>query len=268
MINTYQGAAKAILDRAYSRSGIPANHNITQTRIDQEREELSIYDYVCAPSPLVETSLREADVAAERVIPTSFGWSPRRFEASGSHTSPVNCGPRNFIRALFVGSVSVRKGIPELLRAWSASKIKGELVLVGNVESAIQPLVDQAVEGGSVKVVPFTPHVGAYYRSCDMFVFPTVEEGAPQVIFEAAGCGLPIITTPMGAARLVRGGSNGIVVPEGNVDELAAAITALAENPDLRRQFSARVRNDACEFTYDRLGRDRAEHFIARINNR
>ena len=63
-----------------------------------------------------------------------------------------------------------------------------------------------------------------------MFVFPTLEEGDPQVTYEAAGCGLPILTTPMGAGRLIEDESNGLIVKPCDVDALAEALWRLVNS--------------------------------------
>ena len=196
MINTFRGTARIILEEAYDRLGLKPDHNITDESVECEREELALYDYVCASNPMVEASLLEAGIERTRIIPSSFGWSPARFAASPSeHTR--NSG----FRALFVGSICVRKGVPQLLAAWEKSGVKGELLLVGSVENAIKPLLKSYSENHSIRFLEFLADVGSLYRSADIFVFPTLEEGGPQVTYEAAGCGLPIVTTPMGAAR-------------------------------------------------------------------
>jgi glycosyltransferase involved in cell wall biosynthesis len=125
---------------------------------------------------------------------------------------------------LFVGTIGVGKGIPELLKAWERSNVAGELVLVGSVEPVLVPLVRKAVEKGRVRHVEFTSDVAEYYRTSDMFVFPTHTEGGPQATLEAGCCGLPVITTSMGASRLVKHEINGIVVPEGDSSRLCDAI--------------------------------------------
>ena len=58
-------------------------------------------------------------------------------------------------------------------------------------------------------VIDFVADVRALYRTADVFVFPSLEEGGPQVTYEACGCGLPVITTPMGAAESARQNQEG-----------------------------------------------------------
>ena len=167
-----------------------------------------------------------------------------------------------------MGSLSVRKGIPELVEAWRTLATNAVLTLVGNVEPALEPMISAAAAAGTIEVLPFTRDIGALYRRHDVFVFPTLEEGGPQVTIEAGGCGLPVITTPMGAARLVRNGVNGIVVPAGAVEPLRDAIATLAENAPLRQQYGRRIIVDAQAFTYDKLGAQRAAACLAGLERR
>jgi glycosyltransferase involved in cell wall biosynthesis len=109
-----------------------------------------------------------------------------------------------------------------------------------------------------VRLMPFTANLGDLYRSCDAFVFPTLEEGGPQVTLEAGGCGVPVITTPMGASRMVDDGRNGLVVPPGDVASLAAALVHLSADAALRQRFARQIAIDAQAFAYDRVSIARA----------
>jgi glycosyltransferase involved in cell wall biosynthesis len=257
MINTFQGAAKRILDDAYSKLSIPTGCSITWQEIERETDELAAYDYVFAPAPGVEHSLREAGVAADRIVSTSFGWSPSRF--TEFDREPPSRRP---LRFLFVGLVGVRKGIPALLEAWKKARIEGELVIVGDVEAAIQTRVDRAVKEGSVRHVTFTDDVGAFYRNSDVFVFPTLEEGCPQVTMEAGGCGLPVITTEMGAGHLVKDKINGLIVEADNVGQLIQALQRMARDAALRTAFAERIERDAAEFAYDKVSEVHARTIV------
>ena len=66
--------------------------------------------------------------------------------------------------------------------------------------------------------------------------------------------GLPVIATDaVGAVAggLVRDGHNGLVVPAGDRDALAGAISRLAAEPELRAQFGEAGAQDVRAFTYD-----------------
>lgn len=267
MINTAQASAKPLLDAAYARLGLPPTHTITAAAVDDEIEELALYDLICASNAPCEVSLNQIGIPSDRILSTSFGWSPSRYGLGlGLERKKVaTTGP---IKFLFAGSISVRKGVPALLEAWAKVAMDAELTLVGSVEPALEPLLSSAMANGSVRVLPFTKDIGALYKSHDVFVFPTIEEGGPQVTIEAGGCGLPVITTPMGAARLVKDGVNGIIVPPDAVEPLSAAIASLARDRALRMRYSRRIAQDALAFDYAKLGADRAWGFVEKLERR
>ena len=256
MINSFTGTAKRVLDAEYRRIGFEPQHGISAAYVVEEQEELAAHDYVLASNPLVEASLTEAGVAPDRILPTSFGWSPERYPETAPRTATR---PRTDVEALYVGTICVRKGAHLLLDAWETSGLSGTLTLAGDIEPVLAPRVDRAVASGRVRHLPYVADTNALYRSADFFVFPTFEEGGPQVTYEAAGCGLPIVTTPAGAARLIVDGENGYIVSPGSVEGLVAAMTRLAADPVSRRRLGAAAAAGARRFDYSIVGRERAD---------
>lgn len=256
MINSFRGSAKRVLDAEYRRIGLEPQHGISSASVAEEEEELAEYDYVLASNPLVEASLVEAGITPDRIIPTSFGWSPERYPETAPDTA---AGARTGLEALYVGTICVRKGAHLLLDAWEVSRLSGTLTLAGDIEPILAPQVSRAVGSGRVRHLPYVADTNRLYRSADFFVFPTFEEGGPQVTYEAAGCGLPIVTTPAGAARLVVDGENGHIVSSGSVEALVAAMTRLAADPDSRRRLGAAAAAGARRFDYRIVGRQRAD---------
>lgn len=253
MINAPCALAKRILDAAYERRGLAATHPVTQAAVDHETMELHEYDYVFASNPEVEKELRASGASDDRVLPAAFGWRPERFAAAAAPRTEGR------VRATFVGTLCVRKGVLDLMDAWREADVDGELVLAGAIEPQIEGRLRARFQPGRVTYGGFVDDPGTLYRSSDMFVFPTYEEGGPQVTYEAAGCGLPVITTPMGAARLVEHGKTGMIVPAGDVPALAQAIRAMARDPDARARMAAASRAAAARFTFERVGGRRGE---------
>ena len=81
-------------------------------------------------------------------------------------------------------------------------------------------------------------------------------EGLPMVLLEAAACGRPIVTTDIPGCRdVVQHGRNGYLVPPHDVEALASAIVALADNPPLRASMSsAGRRRMEAEFNHEQIG--------------
>lgn len=253
MINSACATARPLLDAAYERLGLPATHPVTAEAVAGESAELRLVDYAFASNPEVERSLLDVGMRPEQILPTTFGWEPRKYDPA---LRDRRLRDEPGLRALFLGRVGVRKGVPELLDAWGAAQVPGELVVAGPIDSEIAPLIARA--GTGVRVVGPVSDPTPLYAAADVFVFPTLEEGGPQVTYEAAGCGLPVITTPMGAARLIETGRNGVVVPPASPGALADALRLLAA-PERRRGLGDTARTDAARFTYRRVGARRAE---------
>lgn len=262
MINSPLATAKPILDDAYSSAGLEPSHGITQAMVEHETTELSLYDYVFSSNAEVDAALRAIGIAEERILSSSFGWTEARLPRFGS---PAGSGDEVGFRAIFVGLMNVRKGIPTLLEAWDIAGIDGELVLAGVPEECLKPLIDKVCQGKRVRHLGHVSDVASMYRSSDVFVFPTYEEGGPQVTYEAAACGLPIITTPMGAARLVEDGRTGLIVPSGDAPALAAAMQCLALDENLRRHLSIEASRKIGRFEYRAVGAERARMLLTSL---
>ncbi|MEG0775051.1 glycosyltransferase family 4 protein [Clostridium sp.] len=85
-------------------------------------------------------------------------------------------------------------------------------------------------------------HVIDEMLKSDVFLFPSHTEGFPNVISEAMACGLPIISTPVGAIPDMLENRGGIVVPVNDLNKFIDAMNKL-QNKSLRRQMSCWNKN-------------------------
>lgn len=109
------------------------------------------------------------------------------------------------IMLLFVGQLIPRKGVKELLEAWSEFKnsnfcnIKDcTLVYVGHGQ--MEDELRKTVVDDSIPDVVFTggieyDNIAKYYKAADCFIIPTLEDNWSLVVPEAMACGLPIATS-------------------------------------------------------------------------
>ncbi|MDJ0304954.1 glycosyltransferase family 4 protein [Dehalobacter sp.] len=90
----------------------------------------------------------------------------------------------------------------------------------------------------------------------DLFLFPSFREGFPNAVMEAMAVGLPIVATDAGAIPDMIGQEGGIIVKQGDVEEVVAAIQMLVHDSNKRQQMSnynkMKVRND---YMYDAVTR-------------
>jgi glycosyltransferase involved in cell wall biosynthesis len=213
-----------------------------------------------APQAVDNAFWSAADVAAPR-------WSP-----GGSGTRDGDGGGRSdrleqaTVKFLFVGRPAREKGLRVLTEAWRTTGLRAPsaaLVLVG--VGSNPPWVPaggaaEDVQNGILWMDPVPPvELRSIYAACDVLVVPSIatptfREPWGLVINEALNRGLPVIATDaVGAVAggLVRDGHNGLVVPAGERDALAAAINRLAAEPELRAQFGEAGAQDIRAYTYD-----------------
>jgi glycosyltransferase involved in cell wall biosynthesis len=262
-INCHTGTAKRILDDAYARLGLPPAHGITERQAREETDELRLADAVFAPSPLVAESLVEHGLPRSAILECTYGWNPARFEGTARALPPDDRD--GALTVLFVGRVCVRKGAHLLLEAWAKSRLRGRLVFAGQVEPALAEACADHLSRPDVIRLGHLSDAGAAYRSADVFAFPTLEEGSPLVAYEALGCGLPAVVSPMGAGSVIRDGVEGLVIEPYAVDAWADALNRLARDRDLRRQLSEGARLRAAEFTWSKAGARRRELLLSAV---
>ena len=100
----------------------------------------------------------------------------------------------------------------------------------------------EAEAGPNVRFLGWRDDVETVYAAADLAMLTSDNEGMPVTLVEAALAGLPAVTTDVGSAgEVVADGVTGTVVPT-DVDALAAAVQALLDADDVRRQQGAAAR--------------------------
>ena len=263
MINCHRGTAKIILDDAYKRLGLVPQHGITEESVTVEQKALEAVDYIFCSNSMVESSLLENHVHDDKLLKASYGWDPARFSGSEKLLAPSEG-----MTAVFAGRICVRKGAHLLLDYWAQSGVKGRLVMAGQLEPAIKAKCANLLRREDVIVRDYTPNAGALYRSADIFVFPSLEEGGPQVTYEACGCGLPVITTPMGAGRVVRHDREGFVIDPYDKLGWISAIRKLADDINVRRNMANAAIERARNFIWSEVAGRRRRQVLDVLSNR
>jgi glycosyltransferase involved in cell wall biosynthesis len=202
-------------------------------------------DLILVPSEHIATMLTRHGTSRDKIQVVPYAADIRRFcpQAAKSHGAACTF--------LFAGGITQRKGIKYLLEAWRrVRRPEWRLQLLGALPRNLGPLRGYL---GEVEHLGRVAHadVPARMAAADVFVFPSLFEGSAVVTYEALACGLPSIVTP-NAGSVVRDGAEGIVVPAGDVERLAAAIERLGSDPELRAAMALAARRRAEEFTWRR----------------
>ncbi len=90
--------------------------------------------------------------------------------------------------------------------------------------------------------------VERWYPAMDVKLITSVSrsEGVATTALEAMACGVPVVTTRVGAlAEVVEEGVTGFVVPAYDDEAIASAVLRLAKDPAMRRQMGAEGRQRA-----------------------
>lgn len=149
---------------------------------------------------------------------------------------------------LFAGEFIARKGMDALLEAAHVLKSQGlnrfSIALIGGgpLFEKIQKLASDLGLSEHIVLERAVPYhrMGAYYRACDVFVFPTREDIWGMVALEAMAFGKPIICSRhAGARELVREGENGYIVEPADATELADRMARFIRNPELIARFAS-----------------------------
>ncbi|HET6384441.1 MAG TPA: glycosyltransferase family 4 protein [Armatimonadota bacterium] len=176
--------------------------------------------------------------------------------------SPGNTGPPAL---LFIGRLVPKKGIDALIRACARLRDRGvafecEILGDGPDRTALENLIRNLALEDRVFMRGACDEVGALaaYRRAALFVLPCRvaadgdQDGLPNVLVEALACGVPVVTTPVGAiTELISHGETGRLVPPDDPESLADEIGRLLNRPEERRSL-ARVGRDRVERQFNR----------------
>ena len=165
------------------------------------------------------------------------------------------------LNLLFVGRFEERKGLIDLLKAYHRlrkRKVDARLLVVGDGPKRREYRRFVGLRG--IRDVEWLGRVSddekvRYFASADIFCAPnTGQESFGIVLLEAMAAGVPIVASDIhGFKRVVERNVQGLLVEPKNHRALAAALYALARDPDLRHQMGEAGRARAPEYSWDRV---------------
>jgi glycosyltransferase involved in cell wall biosynthesis len=158
-------------------------------------------------------------------------------------------------RILYVGLLTARKGVLDLLEASKLLRAEGvhhELLLLGGTPdegpAAAEPVLAEA--RGQATLLGTRPPAAmpAAYAAADVFCLPSWWEAMPLSVLEAMAASLPVVATDVGdVGRLVADGETGYVVPVSSPGAIADALRKLLVDPEQRRRIGEAGRRRAQE---------------------
>lgn len=160
---------------------------------------------------------------------------------------------------LFVGKLSRRRHAPALIEAFARARRGGtlphRLLFVGpNVDGLpLDALAERFGVSGQVRHVPHLdqPRLARLYAGADVYALPTTHEGLSWTILEAMASGAPVLTVEHRTLAEVGAGAVH-ALPSASVDHLAAGLSRLLHDPQLRERLARLGRAEARRLSWRR----------------
>lgn len=204
--------------------------------IERELQEYQEADVITVPSLFSYRSFLSHGIPEDRLALVRYGVDTSRFERQPVEDDGV-------FRVVFVGALSLRKGVAYLAEAFARATIpNSELILIGSHQPETERLLERA-KGANVTLTGHIPQpeLSRWYSRANVTVLPSIEDGFAVVILQAMACGSPVIATEnSGGPDCIEDGRNGFLVPARDADALAEKLVWLAEH-----RADARAMGDA-----------------------
>lgn len=150
---------------------------------------------------------------------------------------------------LFLGHMSARKGVPELLQALAdpalASRRWRATLAGGGQLEEYRRLASSLGISERVHFLGWVDDAGvkALSTKADILVLPSHAEGLAMAVLEGLSHGLAVVTTPVGAhPEVIEPDVSGILVPPGDISALAEALARVIGDERLRQRLGSGAR--------------------------
>ncbi len=147
-----------------------------------------------------------------------------------------------------VGRLAQEKRADLVIQALSRLPPRFKLLLVGwgELESSLKELADRLIPG-RCRIVSTGSYLGDVYHAMDTFCLASEHEGFGLVLLEAMMCGLPVVSTDVGAVgELLRHRENGLVFDR-TPEHLASLLADLESHPAWAAHLGAEAARTADE---------------------
>jgi glycosyltransferase involved in cell wall biosynthesis len=166
---------------------------------------------------------------------------------------------------LYVGGVDYRKNLEGALRGYAelprTVRDAHQLVIACNLAQHLRFSLrifaqDLGIESRNLLLTGFVPDrdLAALYRSCELFVFPSLYEGAGLPILEAMTCEAPVASSGTSAMPELLGDTEATFDPSDPAD-IARCIREVLETPGRLDALRERSRRRVALYTWERVAR-------------
>jgi lipopolysaccharide/colanic/teichoic acid biosynthesis glycosyltransferase len=208
----------------------------------------------------IDTAVRERICRPDQIRHIGNGIDVRRFDRAAVRPGDIDALRRELRIEEgepvvgFVGRLVREKGVLEL---FDAVRILRErfprlrLLVIGPVDAVKADAIGTATAGdfgidGCTIFTGYRHDMPQLYTLMDVCVLPSHREGMPRSPMEASAMGVPCVATAIrGCREVVQHGDNGLLVPVGDAQALAQAVTSILEDRGVAARMSSRGREIA-----------------------
>lgn len=156
-----------------------------------------------------------------------------------------------------VGRITKGKDQVALVRAFCKLRTsrRAKLLILGDGEerAELEALARALGIEDDVILPGFVENPFKYVAKCQVLVHTSRSEGLPLALVEAMAIGVPVVTTRYpGVEELITHGHNGLVVPVGDVERLAAAIDQVLNDAELANRLVQNGKITSADWTIER----------------
>lgn len=235
---------KTLLEEEYDLVGL--KQNLPSIKIvDKEKKEYDLSDFICVSSNFSKNSFLEKGFNENKIIKIPYGVDLKNFFFS---SEIVNDNQFNII---CVGTISVRKGVIYLIKAFNELNLKNcKLTLIGEVEKGFEQILKPLLSEKINIIKPVSQNLlRTFYNQASVFITCSIEDGFGMVLLQAMACGLPVIATKnTGGSEIINDGEDGYIIPIRNKEKLKEKILFLYENKDYLSSMGKKAEQKAQNF--------------------
>jgi glycosyltransferase involved in cell wall biosynthesis len=223
-----------------------------------QRVRHSVDEYMDRINALVVLTERDRDDYIHESL-----WPPHKVSvipnaARSSFLHPVEERERLIVAA---GRLTRQKGFDRLIDAFapvarSHPDWRLQIFGKGPDRRMLQNLINERGIADQVRLMGWADRIDQAFSKAAILALSSRYEGLPLVVIEAMTQGLPTVSfdCPTGPRELVKDGTTGVLVPNGDIDAFTRALNRLVNNAALRQSMGDAAREDARRYEMSTVG--------------